>query len=179
MKTVKDMTLGELAAYIDSHLRESGINVVLSGGASVAIYSNHKYVSKDLDFIALFTIDHVIVESIMKELSFERRGRYYHHPQIPYFVEFISGPPTIGQDPIEGIHEVKMVTGIIRTISPTDSVKDRLAAFYHWGDQQSLEQAILVARSKSIDLDSVESWSNREGKRTEFEEFRLRLKNNS
>ena len=27
-------------------------------------------------------------------------------------------------------------------LSPTDCVKDRLAAFYHWKDQQSLEPAI-------------------------------------
>jgi len=51
------MNLGELAAFIDTHLREKGINVVLSGGASVAIYSDHKYVSKDLDFIGRYSID--------------------------------------------------------------------------------------------------------------------------
>ena len=37
------MTQGELAAYIDSHLLEKGINVVLSGGACVAIYRDYKY----------------------------------------------------------------------------------------------------------------------------------------
>ena len=30
-------------------------------------------------------------------------------------------------------------------MTPTDSVKDRLAAYYHWNDQQALEQAIMVA----------------------------------
>ena len=70
-----------------------------------------------------------------------------------------------------------MVTGKVRIISPTDSVKDRLAGFYHWSDQQSLEQALLVAKSKSIDLESVESWSKREGKMAEFEEFKRQLKN--
>ncbi len=171
------MSLGELAAFIDSHLLENGINVVLSGGACVAIYSNYQYVSKDLDFIARFTIDHKKVKSAMEKLGFELKGRYYYHPQTPYFVDFISGPPTVGQDPIERIHEVKMVTGIIRIISPTDSVKDRLAAFYYWGDQQSLEQAILVSKFNSIDIDSVESWSIREGKKAEFEKLKSRLQN--
>ena len=164
MIAINEMTLGELAAYIDSQLHKSGIDVVLSGGACVAIYSDHKYVSKDLDFITQFTIDHEKVDSTMKKLGFELRGKYYCHPQTPYFVEFISGPPSIGQDPIEEIHEIKMATGIIRIISPTDSVKDRLAAFYYWGDQQCLEQAILVSSTNSIDIDSVESWSRREGK---------------
>lgn len=29
-------------------------------------------------------------------------------------------------------------------LTATDSVKDRLASFYHWNDHQSLEQAILI-----------------------------------
>jgi hypothetical protein len=46
------MNQGELAAFVDTHLRDKGIQVILSGGASAAIYSNYQYVSKDLDFIA-------------------------------------------------------------------------------------------------------------------------------
>lgn len=176
MKSINNMSLGELAAFIDTHLRKKSINVVLSGGASVAIYSNHKYVSKDLDFIGRFSIDHKKVESAMLEIGFERQGRYYHHPDTLYFAEFISGPPTVGQDPISEIHEVEMITGIVRIISPTDSVKDRLAAFYHWGDQQSLEQALLISKSNEIDMESVESWSIREGKKDEFGEYKRRLK---
>lgn len=175
MKPINKMTLGELAAYIDTHLQKSGINVVLSGGACVAIYSNHKYVSKDIDFIARFTIDHKKVKNAMTELGFEQRGKYYHNSQTPYFVEFIPGPPSVGQDPIEEIHEITMTTGMIRILTPTDSVKDRLAAFYHWGDRQSLEQAILISRSNPIDMQSVETWSIREGKISEFEQFKRRL----
>lgn len=112
----------------------------------------------------------------MRELGFERRGRYYYHPQTPYIVEFISGPPSIGQDPIEEIREIKMATGVVRIISPTDSVKDRLAAFFYWGDRQSLEQALLVSSTNTIDIEKVESWSRREGKIAEFEEYKQRLK---
>lgn len=176
MKPINKMSLGELAAFIDTHLREKGINVVLSGGACVAIYSDHTYVSKDLDFIGRFSIDHKKVESAMLEIGFEKQGRYYHHPKSSYFAEFISGPPTVGQDPISEIHEVELVTGIVRIISPTDSVKDRLAAFYHWGDRQSLEQALLISRSNEIDIKSVELWSIREGKKNEFGEYKRRLK---
>ncbi len=171
MKPISEMTLGELAAYIDTHLRENGIHVVLSGGASVVIYSQNKYVSKDLDFIVQFRIDPIKLKAVMQGLGFEHKGRYYYHPQTPYFVEFIPGPPAIGQEPIERIDEVEMETGRIRVISPTDSVKDRLAAFYYWGDRQCLEQAVLVTKSVSIDLGSIKAWSIREGKKTEYEEF--------
>jgi hypothetical protein len=73
------MSLGELAAYIDTHLRGKGIDVVLSSGACVSIYSDRKYVSKDLDFIGRYSIDHKKVERVMLEIGFERQGRYYHH----------------------------------------------------------------------------------------------------
>lgn len=170
------MSLGELAAFIDTHLRKKGIDVVLSGGACVSIYSDHKYVSKDLDFIGRYSIDRKKIERAMLEIGFERQGRYYHHPKTSYFVEFISGPPTIGQDPISEVHEVRLSTGSVRIISPTDSVKDRLAAFYHWGDKQSLEQALLISRTNEINIESVEEWSTREGKKTEFDEYKRQLK---
>ena len=69
-----------------------------------------------------------------------------------------------------------MSIGVVRIISPTDSVKDRLAAFYHWKDLQSLEQAILVASSNLVDLKSIKTWLKREEKSSEFKEFKQRLK---
>ena len=56
-------------------------------------------------------------------------------------------------------------------LSPTDCVKDRLAAFYHWKDQQSLEQAVLVARTNEIDLGEVERWSRKEKALPQFRTF--------
>jgi hypothetical protein len=42
-------------------------------------------------------------------------------------------------------------------------VKYRLAAYYHWKDRQSLEQAILIARDHDIDMEEVGRWSVNEG----------------
>jgi hypothetical protein len=55
MKPVEAMTQGELGAFVQSHLREKGIIVVLSGGASVSIYSNGRYVSRDLDMVNVYS----------------------------------------------------------------------------------------------------------------------------
>ena len=175
MKPISQMTQGELAAYIDTHLKKKGIHVVLSGGACVAIYSGYKYVSKDLDFIALYTLNHKAIAEVMKEIDFLPDGRYYVHPDTQYFVEFISGPPSVGEDPIREIQELEMGTGTLRIISPTESVKDRLAAYYHWQDLQSLAQAILVAKNQRIDLKNIEDWSNREGKHKEFLVFKRQM----
>jgi hypothetical protein len=166
------MTQGELAAYVDTHLKERGIDVVLSGGASVAIYSNHTCVSKDLDFIAQFSIDPDEIEDVMEEIGFNRKGKHFYHPKTLFFVDFIPGPLSVGDGPVEEICEIEMDTGSVRIISATDSVKDRLAGYYYWQDMQSLEQALLVARNNPIDMKSVETWSKKVGKSAEFDEFK-------
>ena len=42
-------------------------------------------------------------------------------------------------------------------------VMDRLAAFYHWKDRQSLQQAIMVAKNRPVKLRAIEVWSGKEG----------------
>jgi hypothetical protein len=58
-------------------------------------------------------------------------------------------------------------TGKLVLITPIECVKDRLAWYYHAGDQQSLLQ--------SIKIDEIMKWSEREGKLEEIEEFRAKL----
>lgn len=54
MKSIKKMTQSELGAFVQSHLRERDIKVILSGGAAVSIHSSNRYVSKDLDMVNAF-----------------------------------------------------------------------------------------------------------------------------
>jgi hypothetical protein len=75
-------------------------------------------------------------------------------------------------EPVKVVREIRLSTGILRVISPTDCVKDRLAAFYHWGDNQCLDQAKMVCESNSVDLMEVARWSKAEGKRVEFDGIR-------
>ena len=51
MKSIKTMTIGELAAYVCSHLKSKDIDVTLTGGGCVSIYTGNDFVSYDLDFI--------------------------------------------------------------------------------------------------------------------------------
>ena len=175
MKSIKEMTQGELAAFIQTHLREKGIDVVLSGGASVSIYSNNRYVSWDLDLVNPYFVKRRALREIMQGLGFHEEGRHFEHPDIQFFVEFPPGPLAVGVEPVKQVNEIKFSTGILRIISPTDCVKDRLAAYYHWDDLQCLEQAVLVARANKIDLAEIERWSEGEGKLDEFRRIRDQL----
>ena len=175
MKSVGKMTQGEFGAFIQSHLREKEIEVVLSGGAAVAIYSNHKYVSKDLDLVNVYGVNRRKIREVMITIGFYEEGRYFRHPDSHFFVEFPPGPLAIGQESVRQTVEKKLSTGTLKIISPTDCVKDRLAAYYHWGDQQSLLQAVLVAQQNEINIDEIRRWSRVEGKLQEFEKIRDKL----
>jgi len=63
-------------------------------------------------------------------------------------------------------------TGVLRLLSPTDCVKDRLANYYYHGDRQSLEQALLVAKTTPVDLGEIERWSAAEGMAEAFQKIK-------
>ena len=175
MKKIANMNEAELSAYIQSHLLKAGIDVVLSGGSVVTIYSNNKYVSKDLDLVNIYATKHGKIKASMLELGFQEKGKYFTHKETQLFIEFPAGPLAIGEEVINNIVEKEVETGILRIISPTDCVKDRLAAYYYWNDKQSLVQAEYVATAQNIDLKNIEEWSKREGMLNKFKEIRKRL----
>jgi hypothetical protein len=72
---------------------------------------------------------------------------------------------------VKNIKEIKYATGILRVISPTDCVKDRLAAYYFWKDQQSFNQALLVAQNNPVNISEIKKWSQAEEHLEEFKEF--------
>lgn len=165
------MTQIEVAAYVQTHLRESGINVVLSDGAAVSFFCENRYVSADVDLVNMFEVRRARIRAVMEEIGFIESGRYFKHPESSIIVEFPPGPLMVGVEPVKEIHDVTLATGMLRIISPTDSVKDRLAAYYHWGDEQCLYQAALIRDSVGIDLEEIERWSRGEGKGAEFKRF--------
>jgi hypothetical protein len=175
VKKVRDMTRLELAAFIGAEFRNRKIDVVLSGGSCVSIYSQEKYVSMDLDFVNTGFAKRATISAAMEHLGFHEEHRYFRHPDSEFLVEFPPGPLGIGEEQVKQIDEIKVPTGILRIISPTDCVKDRLAWFYHDNDTECLEQAVFVAEAKDIDLAEIQRWSEVEGKLDKFRAIKKRL----
>jgi hypothetical protein len=171
MKSIRKMTQAEMAAYVQSHLQKRGVTVILSGGAAVAIYTENKYVSADIDLVDVNFADRKKIIAAMEEIGFREKHRYFTHPDTKHIVEFPPGPLSVGEEPVRVIKEIKFTTGILRVISPTDCVKDRLAAYYFWNDQQSLAQAILVAKHSRISISEIKRWSQTTGNIKEFKVF--------
>ncbi len=171
MKPIKEMTQLEIGAFVCSHLRAGAIEVVLSGGAVVSLYSNNKYLSKDLDLVDVYSINRRKLVTAMQEIGFVERNRYFRHPDSEYIIEFPPGPLSVGDEPVKKTYHITFATGSLTVISPTDCVKDRLAAYYHFGDKQGLNQAVLVAKEKNVDIEEIKRWSYQEGKSKEYKEI--------
>ncbi len=114
-------------------------------------------------------------ERNLRKIGFTEENRYFKHPETELIVEFPAGPLAVGGEPVQDITIMQFATGTLSLLSPTDCVKDRLAAFFHWQDQQTLKQAGLVAQAQDIDLSEIERWSRREGKLKEFQKIRKLL----
>lgn len=172
MKAIGDMSRLEIAGLVSSEFQKNHINVVLSGGSCVSIYSEEKYVSLDLDFVNAAFTKRDRIRDVMKSLGFREQDRYFRHPDTDLLVEFPPGPLGVGEEPVKQIDELQTEAGVLRIISPTDCVKDRLTWHYHDGDNECLKQAILVANHNTIDLEEIERWSAVEGKSEEFSHIR-------
>jgi len=169
--TFKGLSLEDLALFLSDHLAKQGIDTVLSGGACVSIYTQNKYLSYDLDFVLLNYVSRKKIASALQSVGFREDGRHFRHADTPFIIEFLAPPPSVGEEPIGRIEEIRKGRMVLKLLSPTDCVKDRLAAYYHWNDRQSLEQAILVCLARSVDLREMERWSVKEGMKEKFGSF--------
>ncbi len=167
----------ELWQYVATHLVKNGIDTVLVGGAVVSIYSKGAYRSGDLDFVMtdLFVKD---LKKRMKEIGFEQKGsRHYVHPECTHiFIEFVSGPIEIGEEVNVTPDEIESDGTVIKVLSPTDCVKDRLASYIYFKSRECLDQAILVAKAQSVSYDKIKKWCEGEKRADVFDEFLSLLK---
>lgn len=170
----KNCSERELWQYVAWHLEGAGIHSVLVGGAVVSIYSEGLYRSGDLDLV-LDLYDRTRLPDILEEIGFKpEKSRYFKHPECPHlFLEFPKGPVEIGEEYPISPEEIVVEGRTLRLLSPTDCVKDRLAAYIHWNSRAGFNQAVLVCRRQRgrVDLDNVAAWCKSEGGTTAFEEL--------
>ncbi len=169
------MSLREFAIAVAAILKKEDIDVILTGGAVVSIYSEGKYVSKDADFLS--ATDHQTIKQAMLRAGFKNLGKDFYHDNTQFTVEFPGSELVIGDEPMKPEGQIKDGKFILKLLSPTQCVMDRLAAFYHWKDRQSLDQAVLVATKHPVVLSRIEKWSKAEGTKDRFQVFVEQLAN--
>jgi hypothetical protein len=167
----KSRSVATLAARICRAFDRHGLSAVLTGGSCVAIYSAGRYVSKDLDFVLAHTSDIKAARVALAEIGFQPQGRFFISTDTNYYVDLLPPPLSVGSEPVKEVATMRAGRCVLRLLSPTDCVKDRLASFYFWDDRQALEQALLVAERQKIALNEVRRWSRLEGMLPKFMAF--------
>ncbi|MDE0007238.1 MAG: hypothetical protein OXS50_03055 [Gammaproteobacteria bacterium] len=158
--------VAKVAALVSQALEAAGIEATLSGGGAVSIFSANAYESRDLDFVT--SAGGPAIERAIARLGFHRRSRLareFDHPTSPWYVEFPPGPLAFG-DTVVDHRDVPMLHtpyGPLRIVTPTHIIMDRLAAYKHWKDEQSWDQAVWVAERQHIDWPAPERWAHDEG----------------
>jgi hypothetical protein len=171
-----DSTLSDVARAVAEALEKAGIRAVLTGGGIAAIHTRGDYKSEDLDFILQSATTRAELEAALETVGFARVRDHYENPRTRFFIEFPRGPLSIGRDLQIRPVDVKIGRGRILGLSPTDSCRDRLAAYYFWNDSQSLEVAVQIARRAGVNLAAIRRWSGSEGMGERFREFERRVK---
>jgi hypothetical protein len=167
----ENINIKELAGIISTQLHNNDIDAVLVGGACVSIYSKNEYLSHDLDYISYSMLKDI--KPCLDAIGFKQEAKNrFVKDECDFYIEFLSPPVAIGKEaPIKNFNQISTEKGEITLLTPTDCVKDRLAAYYHWGDPQSLEQALLVARRQNINIKDIEIWSKGERNLEEYKKF--------
>jgi len=165
----RKITLKEFALRVGNILKQASIDAVLTGGAVVSIYTDNKYQSFDLDFITHSSLKDL--EKAFKGTGFYHEGRYFKHPETEFFIDFPAPPLSVGNAPVTEFREIVSKNHYLKLLTPTHCVMDRLAAHYHWNDQQALVQALMVAWENAIDLKKIKEWSYEEGMKKKYEYF--------
>ena len=168
-----DATLREVAFVVCTALDDAGIVAVLTGGGAATVHAPGAIQSYDLDFVLTLYPGDGDGESVLRGLGYRREGHDYIHTESKYALEFPPGPLAIGDELIETWSTLRERDRLLHLLSPTDSCRDRLAAFYHFADRSALEQALEIQRAQrdDVDLDRIRRWSHSEGHGARFREF--------
>jgi hypothetical protein len=176
-RVTKQSTLTDICFAVCTALHSAGTTAVLTGGSAATYYAPERYQSRDADFIVTMSQDGDRGLAALQLLGFRAEAdRIYRHAETPYTLEFPPGPLAIGGEIVTDYDSILRGDEVLHVISRTDSVRDRLASFFHWADRSSLVTALAVAESGDIDLAVIKDWSQREGAMDKFREFHERLK---
>lgn len=141
------------------------------GGLAVEIYSENLYLTKDIDLVNTNYTKPKALHSAMAELGVVKQGRIYCNPSTAITVEFPPAPLSVGDSPVSEVETLPCGDGEVTILSAVDIVKDRIAAYIHWRDTQSLVQALAVMLKHVIEPAAVREFCLHEGTQQQYHEL--------
>jgi len=154
---LKGLTLAEIGAVVCRRLSDAGVEAVVVGGSSVTIHVPAVYTSNDIDLALISGFNRNKAAKALKELGFRESGRDFVHPDSPYAIDLVAEIPYVDQRPIRDFCTVTTPAGPVRTYYLEDAIADRIAAWVHWSDSQSLKvaESALAASHEKIGGDRL------------------------
>ncbi|MBC5823563.1 MAG: hypothetical protein GIX02_01855 [Candidatus Eremiobacteraeota bacterium] len=123
------------------------------GGSAVTAYAPEVHTSYDIDFAAINGANRHEFGSAVAPLGFKAEGRDFVHAQTTYTLDLVADTPYIDRHAITEFEMLKTTLGLVRVIKFEDALADRVAAFLHWSDSQSLDVAEKALKKMANDTD--------------------------
>lgn len=165
------LSLRQAVRIVAEHLENAGYDPVLTGSSCAALYAGGAIHPSSMEFV-VSEYNAAELGKVMGALGFRRVSmNHYESAKSPYDVVFLPPPLAVGDDVIREPVLVPARPGKIRLLNVTDSVRQRLSMFYRWGDRKALDEAVVVARKQSLDMELIRRWSEWEWCTDKYDEF--------
>jgi hypothetical protein len=153
---LKDASLIEIAALASKELEAAGIKAAVVGGSAVTAYVPDVYTSHDIDFAAINGASRREFGAAVAKLGFHASGRDYVNPDVEFSLDLVADTPYVDQRAIKDFTTMPTRFGPVWVLQFEDAIADRIAAFLHWSDSQSLEVAERAVRAYALHI----SWKS-------------------
>ncbi len=121
---------------------------VIIGGCALSYYTREVYFTADID---LAYVDREVLDEVLKDIGFSKRGRYWVNESLKSAVEVPAAVLAGEEAPLE---VVELGEGLnCRVIGIEDLIIDRLNACKHWRSQTDCEMVELLIIKYSGELD--------------------------
>jgi len=170
-----ELSAREAAAFLADYLADHEVNTMLTGSTCAACYVN-SITPKSVDLVT--PIYHVEkMTKLMKKVGLKSNElRTFFHSKAPFDIHFLPPPVTSGDSRVEELVVQETIYGQMNILGITDCVMQRLAQWYHWGELDAFEEALLLAKNYKVDFAQIKLWSSREWATEKFTEFMKALK---
>lgn len=150
-------TLAEVASVVSGALSEKNISVVVVGGSAITSHVPQIYTSLDIDLAVVSHDDSKAVEKVLAAIGFRRRGRDFAHPATHITIDLVANDPIVEDVEIREFATITTLLGEYKTLHLPDAIADRVSAFVHWSDGESLDVAQRAARATKtwLTLDQI------------------------
>ncbi len=141
-------------ALVSHLLQKKGKEVpIVIGGLALSYYTREVYFTADID---LAYADREALDEVLKELDFEKRGRYWVNEDLKIAIEVPVGVLAEEDSPLEIVELGPELQ--CKIIGIEDLIIDRLNACKHWKSEIDCEMAELLVMKygKELDWDYLE-----------------------